>query len=188
MSKKKLTIDGIDVENRQVKMMNLLDIKPYDNNPRENTRSIMLLEDAIQQYGFLIPVTVDRDRVIVTGHSRYFAARNIGLTEIPVIVLDDLSAVGVMEYRIADNKVQEFSVLDFAAKGEKITEYMQNDQLFAFAFPQFAVGDFGFDAGAGREPQEEEQGAECMCPECLEEFTVMPEDWLPDETEDKAEI
>lgn len=87
-------------------------IRPYWRNPRKNEAAIEFVAKAIQNYGFQVPLLVDKEFVIITGHSRYGAALHLGLKEIPVIV-SDLSAGKARQFRIADNKTSENAVWDF---------------------------------------------------------------------------
>lgn len=96
-------------------------IRPYNRNPRKNKKAIDLLVKAIQQYGFTTPITVDKDCVIVTGHSRYAAARQLGYEELPVIVLD-LPKHKIDAYRIADNSAADHTRFDPDALAERLSE------------------------------------------------------------------
>jgi len=158
----------IDTTNMEIEMVSLLKIRPYSNNPRFNAKSIKLLEEAITRYGFLVPITVDKDYVIVTGHSRYNAARNLDLEEIPVVVLD-LPDLKIREYRIADNKVGEFSELDFDMKGVALADYTKDDELMQLAFPSFAPVE-PIKAMTKTNGDEDPIIIECICPDCLHEF------------------
>lgn len=169
-------IAGISVKNRKVTVIPIAELKPYINNPRENAESIRLLEKAIAKYGFTVPITVDEDLEIVTGNSRYHAARNIGLEELPCIVLKGLSRAQVMEYRIADNKTQEFSMLDYSKRSEDLEKYAKEDDEFADAFginfdsTDGVEGDEVTGDGSGVKLPEITNTVECMCPYCLEEL------------------
>ena len=85
-------------------------IKPYKDNPRDNTKAIKKVAKSIKDFGFRVPLVLDKNKVIVTGHTRYFAARDVlGLEKIPCIIAEDLSKEKIKAYRIADNKVAEFA-------------------------------------------------------------------------------
>ena len=79
-------------------------IKPYKNNPRNNKKAIDKVAKSIQEYGFKVPCVLDSNFVLITGHTRYEAAKKIGMKKIPCIIADDLSQDKVREFRIADNK------------------------------------------------------------------------------------
>jgi hypothetical protein len=160
--------------NREIEEVSLLKIKPYHNNPRLNAKSILMLEKAIDTYGFLVPIDVDEDYVIVTGHSRFAAAKKLGLAKVPVIVLRGLSERKIKEYRIADNTVAEFTKLDVEAKYEQLSKYVQDDNLMAYAFPEVEVKvPTNFVTPVDLDPiDKEEETTECICPYCYHEFEV----------------
>ena len=72
---------------RKIEVVPIGSIKPYENNPRVNDDAVLDVANSIQSFGFDVPITVDRDGVIVTGHTRYKAAQHLKLKEVPVIRL-----------------------------------------------------------------------------------------------------
>ncbi len=88
-------------------------IKPYDKNPRINDGAIDAVAKSIQAYGFRQPIVVDTEGVIIVGHTRWKAAKKLGLTEVPVHVARDMEPEAVRAYRIADNKTAEIAEWDF---------------------------------------------------------------------------
>lgn len=88
------------------------DIIPYENNPRKNDEAVDYVANSIKEFGFKVPIIVDKENVIVTGHTRYKASKKLGLEEVPVIYADDLTEEQIKAFRIADNKVAEFSTWD----------------------------------------------------------------------------
>jgi ParB/RepB/Spo0J family partition protein len=88
------------------------DLKPYENNARFNDHAVDDVAKSIEQFGFQQPIVVDRDNVIIAGHTRWKAACKLGLTEVPVSVADKLTPAQVAAYRLADNKVAEKSKWD----------------------------------------------------------------------------
>ena len=95
-----------------IKLMKLEDLKEYGNNPRLNDEAVEYVAKSIEEFGFKVPIIIDEDNVIVAGHTRKKAAARLGLKEVPVIVADDLNADQVKAFRLADNKVAEFSEWD----------------------------------------------------------------------------
>lgn len=89
------------------------DVKPYENNPRKNKDAVEYVANSIKEFGFQQPIVVDKDGVIVAGHTRYLAAMQLGLNKVPVVVADKLSDEQVKAYRLADNKTNEQSFWDF---------------------------------------------------------------------------
>ena len=81
------------------------DLKPYDNNPRNNEEAIEPVANSIKTFGFKVPIVVDKNNIIIAGHTRYKAAKKLGLNKVPCVVADDLMDEQVKAFRLADNKV-----------------------------------------------------------------------------------
>ena len=97
--------------------MNILNIDidkiiPYINNPRNNENAIDKVASSIKEFGFKVPIVIDKDNVIVNGHTRLLASKKLGLKEVPCIIADDLSEAQIKAFRIADNKVSEYASWD----------------------------------------------------------------------------
>ena len=88
-------------------------LKPYENNPRNNEAAVDKVAASISEFGFKVPIIIDRENVIVAGHTRYLAAQKLELQKVPCIVADDLTPNQIKAFRLADNKVSEFSGWDF---------------------------------------------------------------------------
>lgn len=84
-------------------------LKPYERNPRAAEQSIAALAESIRAYGFRQPIVVDGDGVIVCGHARWKAAQRLGLKEVPVHVVHDLTPDQVKAYRLVDNRLSELA-------------------------------------------------------------------------------
>ena len=96
----------------QVIQMKLTDLIPYENNPRINDDAIDVVANSIKEFGFKNPIIIDKDNVIVCGHTRRLAAIKLGLTEVPCIRADDLTEDQIKAFRVADNKTSELSTWD----------------------------------------------------------------------------
>ena len=94
--------------------INIEDVHPYEKNPRINENGIEAVANSIKEFGWQQPIVVDRDHVIIAGHTRYFAAKHLNLTEVPVVIAEHLTPEQVKAYRIADNKTGELSEWDFS--------------------------------------------------------------------------
>jgi hypothetical protein len=92
--------------------VDIRNITPYEKNPRKNKLAIDKVLKSIQEFGFKVPIILDKDNVIVAGHTRYEAAKRLNLHEIPAIYADDLTDAQIKAFRIADNRVSEFSYWD----------------------------------------------------------------------------
>ena len=82
---------------------------PYINNPRNNDDAIDKVAASIKEFGFKVPIVIDNNNVVVTGHTRLLASKKLGLQEVPCVVADDLSPAQIKAFRIADNKVSEYA-------------------------------------------------------------------------------
>ena len=85
------------------------EVIPYKNNPRDNDKAVDAVADSIHNFGFKVPIIVDKDNVIVTGHTRLKAGKKLGMEEVPTILANDLTPEQVKAFRLADNKVAEGS-------------------------------------------------------------------------------
>lgn len=166
-------------------------IKPYGKNPRLNDDAVGAVAASISEFGFNSPVVVDKKYVVIAGHTRLKAAQSLGLTEVPVVVVD-LPEEKAKEYRIADNKTAEFS--DWAM-ADLISELRELGDMSQF-FPMIDVAALLADtAGATnyKTPEKKDIDAEeqrlaghfkgkaeaaqarycrVVCPSCGEEFFV----------------
>lgn len=88
--------------------------------------------ESIQKFGFKVPIIVDKNHVIVAGHTRHKAAVKLGLDKIPCIIADDLTDEQIKAFRLADNKTAEFAEWDFDLLNQELEEI------------EFDMCDFGF--------------------------------------------
>lgn len=95
-----------------VVMKGLAEIHPYENNPRMNDKAAAAVAKSIQAYGFKVPIVIDASGEIICGHTRYKAAQQLGLSEVPCVVADDLTPNQVKAFRLADNKVSDVAIWD----------------------------------------------------------------------------
>lgn len=105
----------------KVQLWTLDRIKPYEKNPRKNDDAVAAVAASIRQFGFRPPIVVDGDGVIVCGHTRWRAARELGLAKVPVHVAEDLSPEQVRAYRIADNKTADLASWDTDLLSSELT-------------------------------------------------------------------
>ena len=97
----------------EVQLVNIDDVKPYQANPRINDQAVDAVAASLREYGFRQPIVVDADGVIIVGHTRWKAAKKLGLAKVPVHVAKDLSAEKVKAYRIADNQTNTLAEWDY---------------------------------------------------------------------------
>lgn len=122
--------------NISIVMRRIDDLTPYENNPRNNDMAVDAVAASIQQFGFKNPVIIDRDGVIVAGHTRYKAAKKLGIAEIPCVRADDLSDEQIKAFRIADNKTAELAEWNEDLLGKEMQGIINID-----------MRQFGFDIG-----------------------------------------
>lgn len=114
-------------EDMKVLYADPLDLIPYENNPRINDYAVKKVLESIKEYGFTNPILVDKDLVIIAGHTRREAAILAGLEKVPYIIKDDLTPEQVKAYRIADNKLAELSTWDEEALKAELFELQELD-------------------------------------------------------------
>lgn len=116
---------------------------PYANNPRENDGAVDAVAASIKEFGFKVPVIIDKDNVIVAGHTRIKAAGKLGIDKVPCIIADDLSEEQIKAFRLADNKVGELAQWDFSKLEEELKELSEMDldfQMDEFGFSEIGGG------------------------------------------------
>lgn len=164
-----------------IKIMDIGKLKPYPNNPRKNDDAVLPVVNSISQFGFKDPIIVDKDNVIIAGHTRLKAAKQLGMTEVPVIVADDLTPEQAKTFRLVHNKTGELAGWDFEKLADEIA-----------LLPDVDLTDFGFledtpdidgmfeEQGVGAEAKGAENNIHIVtCPHCGtkievdDEFNVM---------------
>lgn len=110
----------------KIENMKISDIHPYEKNPRINDNAVDAVAKSIQEFGWRAPIVVDKDHVIITGHTRLKAAIKLGMTEVPVHVATDLSPEQAQAYRIADNKTAEIAEWDYSLLPVEIKDLQEN--------------------------------------------------------------
>lgn len=118
-------------------------IKPYWRNPRKNQKTVDALIASITKYGFNVPLVLDRNYVIITGHARYKALLSLGWNDVPCII-SEMNEQQAKEYRIADNKTSEISEWDKAQLDAEIREIGEMDFLKDFFAGEDIIGKFSF--------------------------------------------
>lgn len=98
---------------KKLKKIRLDEIKQYENNPRTHGEAIEAVVQSIKQCGYIAPIIVDEDGVILAGHSRFQALKRLGEAEVEVLIVDELTDEQKKKYRLLDNRVAEFSEWDF---------------------------------------------------------------------------
>jgi hypothetical protein len=175
-----------------VEKIPLNQIKPYWRNPRVNDAAVAAVRASIERYGFNVPLVVDREMVIIAGHTRYKALTQIGATEADCVV-SDMPKHLAKEYRLADNKTSEFASWDLDKLLPELRE-MKDIEAMAVFFPEYDLADLLKDAGGNYQPPTQDDVDQARsnlesafaersalaaadmipmtCPHCREEFNV----------------
>lgn len=134
---------------------NIDELVPYEKNPRKNDAAVDKVAASIREFGFKVPIVVDKDNVIAAGHTRYKAAKKLGLETVPCIIADDLTDKQIKAFRLADNKVAEKSEWDFDLLGDELDDILNID-----------MSQFGFDLSVeDEEPEAHEDDYDIEPPE-----------------------
>lgn len=125
----------------EIVMKKVDELIPYVNNPRHNDHAVDTVASSIKNFGFKVPIVIDRFNEIVTGHTRLKASIKLGYEEVPCIVADDLTDEQIKAFRLADNKVSELAEWDFELLEAELG-------LLDFDMEQFGfdMDEFDFDA------------------------------------------
>ena len=147
------------------------DLIPYEKNPRKNVQAVDKVAASIEEFGFKVPIVIDKDGVVVAGHTRLKAALKLGLEKVPCIVADDLTEEQIKAFRLADNKTAELAEWDYSLLTQELAEIDMSE------FSEIDMSKFGFNtedfdeekSKTNKEYDLEEFGDEefqCECPKC----------------------
>jgi site-specific DNA-methyltransferase (adenine-specific) len=141
----------------QIKLAEISTIKPYENNPRKlSEQAIQKVAMSLKEYGFRQPIVVDKNMVIVAGHTRYRASKKLGLKQVPISVIDNLSEEQINAYRIADNRTAEESEWDNELLKMEIKELEAKDfKLDLLGFNDEQLNDILFEEKQGLTDEDE---------------------------------
>lgn len=148
---------------------NINELIPYENNPRLNDEAVEYVKNSIKEFGFKVPVVIDKDNVIIAGHTRIKASKELGIKDIPCIIADDLTEEQVKAFRLADNKVAEKSMWDYTKLDEELDSILDIDMsMFDFEnIEETSLDDFF------EESEEKEKEKKTMiCPHCGKEIEL----------------
>ena len=142
--------------------MNIVNLKveeliPYINNPRHNDDAVDKVAASIKEFGFKVPIVIDKDNVVVTGHTRLLASKKLGLQEVPCVIADDLSPAQIKAFRIADNKVSEYAQWDEDMLKVELEELEEMNFDLDSVSIDFSDFDMALDLEDTEEGQEQEE-------------------------------
>lgn len=141
---------------------------PYDRNPRNNEGAVDAVANSIREFGFKVPIVIDSQNVIIAGHTRLKAAKQLELDTVPCIIADDLTEEQVKAFRLADNKVGEIATWDIEVLNEELEAIDIDMSDFGFSMEdiELDVNDDEFlqdtEITKSKEPQN------IICPNCGE--------------------
>ncbi|MDO4378963.1 MAG: ParB N-terminal domain-containing protein [Erysipelotrichia bacterium] len=122
----------------------LKDLKPYEKNPRKNKDAVDYVANSIRNFGFKVPIVIDKNNVIVCGHTRYFACKKLNIDTVPCVLADDLTDEQIKAYRLADNKVSEFSEWDFNVLSAELEDLVDFDMsVYGFDDTEILGDEYG---------------------------------------------
>lgn len=124
--------------------MNIIEIPitqliPYNKNARYNDNAVSKVAESIKQFGFKNPIIIDKDRIVICGHTRLLASKKLGLKKVPCIIADDLTPEQVKAFRLVDNRTSEFASWNYDLLQTEL-ETLDYD-LSEFEFPDLTVED-----------------------------------------------
>lgn len=123
-----------------ITLMKLDDIIPYENNPRHNDEAVDMVAKSIQDFGFRYPILVDKNNVIISGHTRLKASYKLGLSKVPVMIADDLTDDKVKALRLVDNRTSEVASWDFDLLQKELDAIEMDMNQYKFDYDELMVG------------------------------------------------
>ena len=144
----------------------LKDLIPYEKNPRDNDGAVAYVAESIKEFGFKVPIVITKDNVIICGHTRFLAAKNLKHEDVPCVIADDLTEEQIRAYRLADNKTHELAGWDTEKLEEELAGIALGMEVFGFDLHRETEDDMVQD----EEPKEIER---VVCPRCGKLFEVV---------------
>ena len=123
----------------KIENLKISEIKPYEKNPRKNEKAVEIVMKSIKEFGFKVPIILDRNNTIIAGHTRLKAAEKLGIKEIPCVRAEDLTEEQAKAFRIMDNKSSEFAEWDLELSKGELTSVQEADfrlELTGFSFKE----------------------------------------------------
>ena len=156
--------------NPNLKQIPIDHLVPYAKNPRKITKAIPLVAESIKSFGFNVPITINNmiDKIIVSGHTRYEAAKKLGMDSVPYIELNHLSDLDIRKYRLADNRVSDESEWDKNLLRTELAELELNSKLDAEWFNNigFSQEEIAKALAGTMQDNEETISKKNECPSC----------------------
>ena len=123
------------IQNTKIQYLSLNEIKPYNNNPRK-IKNVDKVAKSIAEFGFQQPIVLDKNNIIIVGHTRFQASKQLGLEKVPVLIAD-LTEQQAKAYRIVDNRLNEDNEWDKDLLNIEIDDLKDyNSELLNFGFDE----------------------------------------------------
>lgn len=160
------------MSNLKIEYLPVGDLKPYKRNARKHeTKDITAIKASIKEFGFDDPIGIWKDNIIIEGHGRLLAAKELGMPEVPCIRLDHLTDEQRRAYALAHNRTAELSEWDFDVQAAELQEINDID-MSEFGFFEYDW-DKGADADAHGEMDGDRTGVRKVeCPACGFDFEI----------------
>jgi DNA modification methylase len=129
------------------------EIIPYSKNPRVNNNAVDKTIMSIKEYGWQQPIVVDKNKIVIAGHTRLKAAIKMGLESCPVLIAENLTPAQAKAYRIADNRTGELATWDFELLACEAKDLI--DMNFDVELTGFNLSDLGLDVKPGLTDEDE---------------------------------
>ena len=149
--------------------MSIDDIKPYENNPRFNDNAVEYVKNSIKKFKYTQPIIVDKNNVVIAGHTRLKALKELGYDKVEVIKREDLTDEEAKALRLADNKVAEMAEWDFELLDEELADL---EDMTDFGFQNFEDIDLDSFFEKTNSEKQEEKKKTIKCPKCGEEIEI----------------
>ena len=166
---KKTEMAEVTGKSLQLERRRVADLIVYENNPRIIEDAVPLVAESIRQCGYITPIVIDEDGVILAGHTRLKALKVLGVEKVRVLIYEGLTDEQKRKFRYLDNKTGEAAIWDL----EKLEEELEGLDLGDLDFFNMTVGEYtvkvqnDFSGAIEYDPSEfEEEGFRYECPEC----------------------
>ena len=162
----------------------LSEIKPYENNPRNNEDAVQYVANSLKNFGWKQPIVIDNDGVIVCGHTRFLAAKQLGMKTAPCVVADDLTEEQIKAYRLADNKTAEMAGWNFPLLDLELAE-IETLNMEDFGFANFNHDDIDDFFENDEHVEKEEKLHVISCPHCGKQIVLTKDFHIKEEQEEQ---
>lgn len=162
----------------EIEYINISDLKPYENNAKKHpAEQVEQIKKSITEYGMNDPIAIWKDNIIVEGHGRYMACLELGIEEVPVIRLENMTEEQRRAYALVHNSVALETGFDHAKLEKELEEIGVDLSAYGLNVDLDNVNFVGIDdlfGGEGEQPteQKDDEGKYCKCPYCGERVKI----------------